>query len=216
MRAKPPIVLTVPDPKVSAAGDTTGYRLAVATVGPQDGPAYPLAPLANPNSPHIASNITSDGCVACHGGHASQTNPLLSRAYRIDPLVSRGEAYNVADFGLCLTCHQESPYADTSGSANPLTIFPGHGFHLGHIPEKGTGGLEITVPGDGQGNALCAECHYNLHGNPASPRGLVLFAPDVEPFNGRVSYDTANQSCTLTCHGRDHDGLVFHEDDPGT
>ena len=103
-----------------------------------------------------------------------------------------------------------------SGSANPFTVFPGHGFHLGHIPEKGVGGVQITVPGDGQGNSLCAECHYNLHGNPASERGLVLFAPNVQPFNGRVSYDVANQSCTLTCHGREHDGLVFDEAETGT
>ena len=69
MRSKPPIVLTVPDPKGTATGEALGYQLAVAVVGPDAGPAYPLAPLANPNSPHIASNITSDGCVACHGGH---------------------------------------------------------------------------------------------------------------------------------------------------
>ena len=216
MRSKPPIVLTVPDPKGTATGEALGYQLAVAVVGPDAGPAYPLAPLANPNSPHIASNITSDGCVACHGGHESTTIPLLSRAYRIDPLGLRGNSYDGADFGLCLACHQESPYADLSGSANPFTVFPGHGFHLGHIPEKGVGGVQITVPGDGQGNALCAECHYNLHGKPASERGLVLFAPNVQPFNGRVSYDVADQSCTLTCHGREHDGLVFDEAGTGT
>ena len=86
---------------------------------------------------------------------------------------------------------------------------------MGHIPEKGAGGVDITAPGDGQGNALCAECHYNLHAVKTSERGLVEFAPDVLPFNGQVTYDAATQSCTLTCHGRDHNGLTFQTPPPG-
>jgi hypothetical protein len=163
----------------------------------------------DPTSPHISSSLSDDGCASCHSVHRSSSTPLLSNLYRVDPLRSATEPYDGADFGLCLTCHQESPYADVSGSSNPLTGFAGHGFHLGHIEENGLGGVEITVPGDGQGNALCAECHYNLHGVPTSERGLVRFAPDVLPFNGEITFDAAAGSCTLTCHAKQHDALTF-------
>jgi hypothetical protein len=136
--------------------------------------------------------------------------------YRTDPLRAATEPYDGADFALCIQCHQESPFADTSGSTNPLTSFPGHGYHLGLIEEDGTGGLDINTAGDGQGNALCAECHFNLHGLPSSERGLVIFAPDVEPYNDQLTYDASTQSCTLTCHGRAHDGLTFAVPAAGT
>jgi hypothetical protein len=51
---------------------------------------------------------------------------------------------------------------------------------------------------------------------PTSERGLVQFAPDVLPFGGQLGYDAATGSCTLTCHGKDHDGLTFQVTQPGT
>jgi hypothetical protein len=215
MRPKPPIVLTVPPSITAASQPATRYQLALATA-PATGPVYRLAALVDPTSPHISSTLDADGCASCHATHRATNEPLISNLYRVDPLRSAIEPYDGADFGLCLTCHQESPFADVSGSPNALTNFPGHGFHLGLIEETGTGGVEITVPGDGQGNALCAECHYNLHGVPTSERGLVLFAPDVVPFDSQVTFDAATQSCTLTCHGKDHDGLSFQAAQPGT
>ncbi len=218
MRTRPPIHLTLPK---SATTDTAAtlqvqqpqYALAVA--GPASGPMYPLAATVDPSSPHISSSLADDGCAACHSAHRASSTPLTSNVYRLNPLRAATEPYDAADFALCIQCHQESPFADTSGSSNPLTTFAGHGYHLGHIQDNGTNGLDIETPGDGQGNALCAECHDNLHGVPSSERGLVIFAPDVEPFNGQISFDPATQSCTLTCHGREHDGLTFEVPPPG-
>jgi hypothetical protein len=219
MRSRPPIRRTLP--KRITDGDPTAlaaprYALAVAALPAPGGPRYPLAATVDPTSPHISASLEDDGCAACHAAHRSPDSPLIANTYRIDPLKAATEPYAGADFSLCITCHDESPYADTSGSANPLTNFAGHGFHLGLIEENGTGGLDITVPGDGQGNALCAECHYNLHGVPSSERGLVIFAPDVEPYDGQIVYDAATGSCTLTCHDKPHDGLTFTVSSPGT
>lgn len=225
MRPRPPIVLTMPMAPTVLAPASSGnpwYQLAVARSGALGGPAYPLAALVDPDSPHVESSLTSDSCAACHATHRAPAGQLLDAVYRASPLRSSLEPYRGADFALCLVCHQEAPFADTSGSPSALTRFPGHGFHAGLITGKGTGGQDITVPGDGQGNALCAECHYNLHAVPTSERGLVRFAPDVLPYDGpniahsgQLVYDPASGSCTLTCHGRPHDGLTFESVQPG-
>ncbi|HEX2806655.1 MAG TPA: hypothetical protein VHN80_10845, partial [Kineosporiaceae bacterium] len=214
MGTKPPIVLTLPSSTTTTPAKPTAaaqprYQLAMATTRAPAALAYPLAATVNPTSPHIEASLTSDTCAACHAAHRTSNGLLIVNVYRTDPLRSTGEPYSGADFELCITCHVESPFADTSGDPNPLTSFVGHGFHLGVISHAGTGGLDINVAGDGQGNALCAECHFNPHGVPTSERGLVRFAPDVEPFNGVTTFDAATQSCTLTCHGKEHDGLIF-------
>lgn len=43
------------------------------------------------------------------------------------------------------------------------------------------------MAGAGQGNARCAECHFRSHGPSDAPGG----------------------SCTLTCHGKDHQGVRY-------
>jgi hypothetical protein len=124
------------------------------------------------------------------------------------------EAFDGADFALCLACHAETPFADTSGSPGGGTSFPGHGFHLGLLEDRTAGGgTDITVAGAGVGNAVCAECHGDLHAGPVTDPGLVTFAPDVQPYEGVLRYDAATGSCTLTCHGRDHAGLTFQPAD---
>ena len=85
------------------------------------------------------------------------------------------------------------------------------------ISGSGGGGLSIDTPGDGQGNALCAECHFRLHsttfavGTPSYSR-LVNFAPDVLPFKGKLEWTSTSVghgTCTLTCHGHDHDAQGY-------
>jgi len=173
-----------------------------------------LAVNVDPTSPHVISGLTSDTCAACHASHRASDASLLPGAYRASPLRSTGEAYRAADFSLCFSCHsgaQETAIEDASG-ASTGTNFPGHGFHLMSIDGYSSGsaaGTDITVPGDGQGNALCAECHYNLHGTTGDTRGLVKFAPDVVAYGGLpISYDTTTGTCTLTCHGVGHDGAI--------
>ncbi len=210
MRARPAIRLTLPasTTRDDPTGLATGFQLAAVTA-PSGGTLYPLSATVDPDSPHIVASLTSDGCAACHAAHTGIQQNLLSGVYRLDPLKSWTEAYDGADFALCISCHAEGPFADLSGSPNAGTSFAGHGYHMGNIENTGTGGLDITNAGDGEGNALCGECHYNLHGVPTSDRGLVVFAPDVQPYDGQITFDPTTQSCTLTCHDKPHDGLSF-------
>lgn len=174
-------------------------------------PLLSLSISVNPTSPHIISGLTSDVCATCHGSHDASNPSLLSLKYRVDPLRLKGEAYSASDFGLCFSCHsgaQQAAIEDVTGTATG-TNFPAHGFHLRSIGAFGSGGTDITVAGAGQGNALCAECHYNLHAVTGATRGLVVFAPDVQAYNGLpIAYDATAGTCTLTCHGVGHDGAV--------
>jgi hypothetical protein len=217
---RPAIKLTMPaNTTTMPAKVGVRYSLAVATRPPTGPAAYPLAALVDPASPHIEIGLTGDGCATCHSAHRAPASSLLEPTYRIDPLRTASESYDGADFSLCLTCHSESPFADQSGSPNPLSNFAGHGYHLGHIAGTGVTGSDITEPGVGDGNALCAECHWNLHGTPQSERGLVRFSPNVQPApdaNGEIRWDEATQSCTLTCHGKVHNGLSFKPATPAT
>jgi predicted CXXCH cytochrome family protein len=169
-------------------------------------------------------------CSNCHGSpaklgpstspderlapHASAYRGLLVAPYRDRLLKPAGEAFASADSALCFLCH--SPEAFTVASS-PTTNFPGHVQHMTAIGGFGSGGLDIDVAGAGQGNAVCAECHFRLHStafavNPDdvdNPR-LVNFAPNIQPFGGILRWSgPTDQSCTLTCHGKAHDGLGY-------
>jgi predicted CXXCH cytochrome family protein len=147
--------------------------------------------------------------------HTSQYRSMLAQNYRDRLLKSANEGYAAADFALCYVCHAEVPFANKTSTA---TNFPLHGLHVGDLAGKGSGGTEIDTPGAGQGNAICAECHFRLH-STAYPYGaqaisgsrLVNFAPNVEPSGGVLSWTkTADGgSCTLTCHGKSHDGNTY-------
>lgn len=195
-----PVPSGSPAPSESASPSPTPTPVAIA----------PLV-LANPNSPHIVSSgLNSDTCGACHATHHAKDPNLLSTTYRVNPLRASGEAYKAADFALCWACHASTKAAieDATGATSG-TNFPRHGYHLKGIDGKGAGGTDITTPGDGQGNALCAECHYNLHGTADAQRGLVEFAPDVVAYGGLpITYDAASGTCTLTCHGVNHDAAM--------
>lgn len=147
--------------------------------------------------------------------HTSRYRSLLLRNYRDRILKSAGEGYAAADFALCYTCHGEFPFANKTSTA---TNFRLHGEHLTGIAGKGSGGTDIDTPGAGQGNALCAECHFRLH-STAYPFGtqaipgtrLVNFAPNVQPRGGVLSWTktAGGGSCTLTCHGESHSNDTY-------
>ncbi len=169
------------------------------------------ADLANPASPPAADASLDD--------HASPNRGLLIAPYRDRDLLAANELYSATDFSLCYVCHAEAPMVDDSGDPRNDTNFNWHGYHLNDIAYNGTGGGDIDVAGDGQGNATCAECHFRIHGDVLAvggqtpAKGLVNFAPDVQPYNGTLSFvpatSTALGSCTLTCHGKPHDGYVY-------
>ncbi len=200
---------------VEAAGTNATTAMADSLVG---------------TSPFKQWNFTTGGtvrCVNCHGDpdkydgtsppaagsdlapHASQYAGILLRNYRDRVLKPSTEAYAAADFALCYLCHAEEPFLNDGSSA---TNFQLHRKHVAAIGNEGSGGTDIDTAGAGQGNALCAECHFRIHSTAlrvgsqdAYPR-LINFAPDVQPLDGTLSWESlaGGGSCTLVCHGKDH------------
>jgi hypothetical protein len=168
-------------------------------------------------------------CVNCHGDsskynattppaagsdlapHTSQNRGILIQGYRDRILKSPDDAYDGADFALCYVCHAEAPYRS---STRTNTVFRDHDLHVSSNAGEGPGGTSIDTPGQGGGNALCAECHFRTHSTAqaynaedrSNPR-LVNFAPNVEPYKGvlRFTKTATGGTCTLVCHGKDHD-----------
>lgn len=107
---------------------------------------------------------------------------------------------------------------DDSGDPRADTNFGWHGFHLNALLGIGTLVGDIDTAGAGVGNAVCAECHFRIHGTtdavndqPATSR-LVNFAPNVGPAGGTLQFNVAGPglgSCTLTCHGKPHVGYLY-------
>jgi predicted CXXCH cytochrome family protein len=150
--------------------------------------------------------------------HASQFQGILLQSYRSRVLEGRGASYQDADFALCLMCHAKAPFA-TSGT-DPATNFGLHGKHMTALDSPGNGGNSIDTPGDGQGNAICAECHFRLHSTTFQVPGqtldgsrLVNFSPNVQPNvpGEKISWtpSATGGSCTLTCHGHEHAGSTY-------
>jgi predicted CXXCH cytochrome family protein len=152
--------------------------------------------------------------------HTSVNRGILLRPYRDRVLKPAQENYAAKDFGLCLTCHAEVPFINPEGAAAlTATNFQYHGLHLNYIAGFGAGGTDIDTPGDGKGNAICAECHFRLHsttnkvptaGVPQDVDGsrLVNFAPNVLPYGTATpmwkSTGTGYGTCSITCHGYSH------------
>jgi predicted CXXCH cytochrome family protein len=149
--------------------------------------------------------------------HTSQYRGILIQNYRDRVLKSSGETYAAADSALCLVCHAEIGFLSDSTST---TNFRYHAKHLTDIRGEGSGGTSVDTPGDGQGNAICSECHFRIHGTALayqdgdrSNTRLVNFAPNVTPFvaqgsaTGVLKWTATGVgagTCTLTCHGYDH------------
>ncbi len=148
--------------------------------------------------------------------HASVNRGILIANYRNRLLKTSTENYGTNDFALCYLCHKEAPFQDTSGDPRTDTNYGLHGFHVGSIADELGGGgssTNIDTPWAGQGNAICAECHYRIHGTALARSGNqnyqrgVNFAPNVQPVVGETSplwSGPANKTCTLVCHGKTH------------
>jgi hypothetical protein len=156
-----------------------------------------------------------DGALA---PHASSNRGILLRNYTDRVLKTTNAAYSAADFALCFVCHAEAPFSSETAEA---TNFKLHGKHVSKLAKDGvvSTGLDINTPGAGQGNAICAECHFRLHSttNKVEPQSvpgsrLVNFAPNVTPNGGTLSWtpgSTGSGSCTLTCHGQAHNNYPY-------
>lgn len=154
-------------------------------------------------SPHVVEGLTSDGCAFCHRASTANKSGLTVATYRDQLLKPAAEAYLGTEFSLCFQCHSEAPFIAAGAG---VTGFELHALHLGGVDDPGSGGLDIGVPGDGQGNAICAECHFQLHSTLADvDRQLMNFAPNVLPRGGLLEWTGGGSpTCTLICHGVSH------------
>jgi predicted CXXCH cytochrome family protein len=190
-------------------------------------------------SPYKLWQFTTDStirCENCHGdsaaadplnppdpgsqldNHSSPNRGILIAPYQDRELNPRG-AYQAQDFALCYVCHAEAPMVDDSADFRADTKFNWHGYHLNNISGNGLGGLDIDVPGAGPGNAICAECHFRIHGSALAVNGqppatgLVNFAPNVQALPGSPMFKAATATtagtCTLVCHGKAHLGFDY-------
>lgn len=157
----------------------------------------------------LATPATPPGVNALLAPHTSRYPYLLMNNYRDRVLKSSGENYSAADFALCYECHAEAPFVSGGGSST-ATNFRLHSLHTSNIGGRSTS-TDIDTPGAGAGRAICAECHYRVHGqgtnasgNPGGSR-LVNFAPNVTASgSGQLKWDPATRTCYLTCHGDNH------------
>jgi predicted CXXCH cytochrome family protein len=176
-------------------------------------------------------------CANCHGPsssvnpaanaqidlHASANRGILLRNYRDRTLKTRTAAYTATDFSLCYLCHAEAPFVDQSGNSRADSNFREHGFHVSGIAGSGNTATSIDQDGAGGGNAICAECHFRIHGSsyPGNAGatlnpGLVNFAPNVQPYplaGGQIRFvqrvGSTPGTCTLTCHGYQHNNQQY-------
>ena len=174
-------------------------------------------------------------CVNCHGdpakfdpknpplpgsdlaAHASQNRGLLGANYRDRLLKASLDAYAAGDFALCFSCHAEAPFTDTTGSVRDDTNFRYHGYHVANLQNAGSGGTDIDTAGAGQGNAICSECHFRIHGTALAVNAgdqwnsrLVNFAPDVIASGAAwTATGVGSGSCTLNCHGKPHTAALY-------
>jgi predicted CXXCH cytochrome family protein len=224
------------NPGDASSGTDTSYH-PVERAGKNQTPQMAWS-LAN-SSPYKQWNFTTGStvrCVNCHGDprkfnatlpttggpataagddlapHSSQFRGLLIQNYRDRELKPMDEGYVSADFALCYVCHAEEPFRSRT-PAN--SVFDDHDMHISSMAGDGSAGTSIDTPGDGGGNAICAECHFRTHGTAQAynegdrnnPR-LVNFAPNVQPYGGVIDFTktATGGTCTLVCHGEPHDG----------
>lgn len=161
-------------------------------------------------------------CTSCHGRpgggtHATGNPGILAFRYRSENLKLSTESYNVAEFKLCFTCHSDIPFQRVDST---YTNFSEHYGHMVTYKGTGTAGGTVNDDGNGDGVALCSECHWNSHSSGQSDAAqtlsgmrLVQFAPNVQPYGGKIEYITRNGStpgsCTLVCHGYTHNATAY-------
>ena len=163
---------------------------------------------------HNSDDNREFGGAGPNGPHGSQYDHMLERRYEFsqvapaagpgtpiqnvfpNPDLSAGGA-SPGPYALCAKCHDMSIVMSTSSFTLPQGD-PGHLIHVG------------------QAGVSCSTCH-TAHGigslSPTiSGQRLVNFDANVVAPNGAspVSYNHSTQTCTLACHGYNHnsDGTV--------
>ena len=130
-----------------------------------------------------------------HGAvsNANMNGKILRANYRVTTVTS----YAATNFALCLICHSPSPFATTSENTRNDTRFNWHGRHMSDF------------------DALCTDCHNNSHGTKGAQFAantnyarLVSFSAAVTGSRTWTTNATGG-SCTLTCHGENHNPETY-------
>jgi predicted CXXCH cytochrome family protein len=209
---------------VEAAGTNQTPKMAASLLGTSPYKLWNFTPTSTirclnchtSSSTPDATALPLPGAGDALAPHTSANRGILLRNYTDRVLKSTNAAYSAGDFALCYVCHGEAPFSSGTATA---TNFRLHGLHLTSLGGKGSGGTDINTPGAGQGNAICAECHFRLHSTTnkvgtqsVAGSRLVNFAPNVQPNGATLSWTpgaTGSGSCTLTCHGETHSGYKY-------
>jgi predicted CXXCH cytochrome family protein len=223
---------------VEAAGKNTGYWMDRSLSGLAPGKLWQFTTSSTVRCTHChASGVNTTTPAPAADGvidpHASVNRGVLLRNYRDRLLKSGAAAYTNTDFRLCYLCHAEGPMLDEQGNRRQDTAFQYHGLHTSGIG-SGVGSTQpsIDTAGAGTGEAVCAECHFRIHGStypgntnaePESrlvnfapniqgpivngteqPIGFSSYVPAVRDGNGNIIQPAQNGTCTLVCHGESH------------
>jgi predicted CXXCH cytochrome family protein len=210
---------------VEAAGKNTTPAMAASLAGPSNFKQYNLSTTsiiscANCHSNYLKYNKTSPPALtAASPLHASKSGGILRQTYRNRVLLAYNEQYDEKDFALCFMCHSTEPFTNSNSTK---TNFNQHARHVSMMVDRNgaRGTPDIDTIGGGDGNAICAECHFRQHSttyqiSKQTPNGigdlakkrLVSFAPSVEDYNGTLKWTmtgVGSGTCELTCHGKGH------------
>ena len=181
-------------------------RIVSTKIDPSNQSFHPIAQtgrnttIRGLRSPYTASSMIA--CTDCHnndewttatglaprGPHASRYSPILAKNY----LTADRTPESAANYDLCYSCHDRA------------TLFQGGRFlHDKHVRGE---------------QAPCAVCH-DAHGSRQNvhlinfmtrdANGAVVVTPSS---SGRLEYASTGVgrgTCTLTCHGKNHDSLAY-------
>jgi predicted CXXCH cytochrome family protein len=181
-----------------------------------------------PTSVTTLTGYSGTGPTGPHGSGAAAADPanlstkILRAAYRVTP-EPMNVPFNTSDFTLCFICHAAAPFSDDSGNPRADSNFRFHGFHTAKISGNPAGGVagSLDTPGNGttgQGNAVCKECHYTLHGTRLTYHTsnrpytrLVSFAPSISgpSGTGAPAWSSLGRTCALKCHGMVHNPMSY-------
>ncbi|HET7902504.1 MAG TPA: cytochrome c3 family protein [Candidatus Nanopelagicales bacterium] len=196
---------------VEAAGRNTTPAMALSLSGPSAYKLWSLTPASTVRCTNCHASPLQVGQGAAQGAdaavHASPNRGILAATYEDRVLTDANDGFIESNFALCFLCHTDTPFTGSSLSATNFNL---HNKHVAGISGNGNGGRDIDVAGAGQGNALCAECHFRPHSTATTTNQwshLVAFSPNVQPINGVISWRSTgvgSGSCTLRCHGQDH------------
>jgi hypothetical protein len=208
-----------PDPEfVPRIVATTNARLAF---DPGNASYHPVIAMGkNLNIPSIPSSFQPSAtasevmyCTTCHaddeggarGPHGSNFAPILKERYEtVDNTTESFDAYS-----LCYRCHERSSIlADESFRQRTQRTTPSGGGHSGHLAAGASCAACHDAHGvyeQGQVGAAVTGSHTHLIN---FDRRVVLPRPGAQ-YPVFIDTGTFSGSCSLVCHGVDHDNLSY-------